>query len=450
MTRSPYKTPDAAPLPEGQDDWRRTYWVVWIANLVTSIGMMSFLPFFPSLLEEMGVADPTARARWAGVCFAAAPLSATVSAPIWGAIGDRFGRKIMVCRAMVAIAVFVGGMGLVQAPWQLLAMRLGQGMFSGFIPPSITLVSVAAPETQQGRIAGNLATALAIGGLTGPLFGGFLQVQLGAQQPVFFVVGTMALVSAIFVWFGAHEDKAKRRGGGEKRPGKAIRQTLSDVGEVFRNPAMRATALVVFALQFGLGAVNPVLELHIQDLFGPGLEGTYWETLADRFGKKDMPLEVRVETLATSLCFGAMAVASLMALSPWGRYGDRIGHGPALVRCAVVALLALFVQGAVLVYFVLLIGRFLMGVGMAGIGPLAFGLAAGEASADRRGGAFGVVFSARTFAVAIGGTAGGLMYPYLGLRGILAVSGALLLGTLMLFRASAGSRATASARTHPR
>ena len=34
--------------------WRRTYWTVWTANLVTAIGMMSFLPFFPSLLEEMG------------------------------------------------------------------------------------------------------------------------------------------------------------------------------------------------------------------------------------------------------------------------------------------------------------------------------------------------------------------------------------------------------------
>ena len=136
--------------------WRRTYWTVWLSNLVTSIGMMSFLPFFPSLLEEMGVDDPAAKRAWAGVIFGAAPLSATLMSPIWGALGDRLGRKLMVVHSMLAICLFVGGMHWASTPWQLLAMRLGQGLFSGFIPPSITLVSVGAPPERQGRVAGDL------------------------------------------------------------------------------------------------------------------------------------------------------------------------------------------------------------------------------------------------------------------------------------------------------
>ena len=64
----------------------------------------------------------------------------------------------------------------------------------------------------------------------------------------------------------------------------------------------------------------------------------------------------------------------------------------------------------------------------------AFGLAAGQASQERRGGAFGVVFSARTFAVAVGGTAGGFLNPYIGIRGVMLVSAALLVGTVVLFR----------------
>lgn len=432
------QAPPAAPSPGGAPRWRRTYWVVWAANLVTSIGMMSFLPFFPSLLEEMGIEEEGRRSLWAGVCFAAAPLSATFSAPIWGAIGDRFGRKVMVCRAMVAIALFVGAMGFAATPWQLLALRLGQGMFSGFIPPSITLVSIAAPEDRQGRVAGNLGTALAVGGLVGPLLGSFLANAFGSRQAVFFVVGGLATVAALLVWVGAEEDRSLRRVGGAPASGRPVRDAfarlVADLGEVFAQPAMRATALVVFALQFGLGAVNPILELYIQGLFEGDLTATAWPRLVALFGGGAGSLEVQAETLATGLSFGAMAVANLVSLPLWGVYGDRVGHSRALAQCGLVAALSLVVQAATASYPVFLAGRFLMGIGLAGIGPLAFGLAAGQARADRRGGAFGVVFSARTFAVAVGGTAGGALYTLLEARGLMLLGALLVVAALVVFR----------------
>jgi MFS family permease len=74
-----------------------------------------------------------------------------------------------------------------------------------------------------------------------------------------------------------------------------------------------------------------------------------------------------------------------------------------------------------------------MGVGMSGVGPLAFGLAAGEASADRRGGAFGAVFSARTLAVAVGGIAGGWVYHYVGARGLMLGSSVVIVAALLDF-----------------
>ncbi len=439
------------PIP-APTTWKRTYWVVWVANLVTSIGMMSFLPFFPSLLAEMGVTDEGDRSIWAGVCFAAAPLSATISAPIWGAIGDRFGRKVMVCRAMMAIAVFVGAMGFASTPWQLLALRLAQGTFSGFIPPSITLVSIVAPEDRQGRVAGNLGTALAIGGLVGPLLGSFLANALGSRQAVFFVVGGLAFVSAFIVWFGAHEDRSLRQQAGATPGGSSdsARRTIrgafvrigKDIGEVLASPAMRATALVVFALQFGLGAINPILELYIEGLFGSDLSGTIWPRLVTLFGAGEGSLETQAQTLATGLSFGAMAVANLLSLPLWGIYGDRVGHRRALSQCGVLAAAALILQASTAHYGVFLAGRFLMGIGMAGIGPLAFGLAAGEARAERRGGAFGVVFSARTFAVAVGGTSGGFLYQFLEARGLMVMAALLVVGTLLFFRRAAAPATT--------
>lgn len=432
-------------------DWRRTYWVVWAANLITSIGMMSFLPFFPSLLEEMGVRDEAEVARWAGVCFAAAPLTATFSAPLWGAVGDRFGRKLMVCRSMVAIALFVGAMGFATTPWQLLALRLAQGLFSGFIPPSITLVSVLAPADQQGRIAGNLTTALAIGALVGPLFGGLAVSVLGSHQRVFFAVAGLASLATLLVVLGAREDRSTWRKEAQPVGLRAVlRAAFGDLRDVVASPALRATALLVFALQFGLGALNPVMELHVREFFtGVDVEGSLLHRVTRLVGSEGLTVQDRVEALATSLAFGVMAIASLVTLGPWGRFGDRIGHRRALLYCAVVCIGSLLLQAVAPLYAVLLLGRAAMGVGLSGIGPLAFGLAAGEASADRRGGAFGAVFSARTLAVAIGGIAGGAAYEHVGARGLMLASSAVVVAALLGFAAVTATSERGQAGSEP-
>jgi DHA1 family multidrug resistance protein-like MFS transporter len=426
--------------------WRRTYWVVWLANLVTAIGMMSFLPFFPSLLEEMGVDDPTAKRAWAGAIFGAAPLSATLMSPIWGALGDRFGRKLMVCRSMIAICLFVGAMYWASMPWHLLTLRLGQGLFSGFIPPSITLVSVGAPPERQGRVAGDLTTALALGGLIGPGLGGAIAVWTGSRRDVFLFVGVAALLSAALVALFAAEDKSLR----QQRTGRmtvraALRETGADVGGVLASPLLRSMAVVVFALQLGLGSVNPLLELHVRDVLGAQLGGWSWVGALFRFDASD---RVAVETFATGMLFTVMGLANLVSLPVWGRYGDAFGHRRALILCALGSVVALVIQATASGYPLLLAGRALMGVAMAGTGPLAFGMAAAETGADRRGSAFGVVFSARTLAVAVGATAGGLASPWIGVRGVMTAGAVVVAAALWGFlRSGPRDQAASSATT---
>src|SRR5262245_1912209 len=104
--------------------------------------MAGFLPAFPIILPRLGITDPSAVAIWTGALTAAAPFSAALAGPLWGAIGDRIGRKLMVLRALGGLVVFTGAMAFVSDPVLLLALRLGQGVFSGFIAPSLTFVSV--------------------------------------------------------------------------------------------------------------------------------------------------------------------------------------------------------------------------------------------------------------------------------------------------------------------
>lgn len=394
-------------------EWKRTYWAVWAANLVTSCGMMSFLPFFPSHLERLGLTDRAEIALWAGIVYGAAPFSAGLMAPLWGALGDRYGRRLMVLRAMAGVTVFVGAMSLARSPLQLLVLRILQGVFSGFLAPSVTLVSVLAPADRQGEVAGSLQTAVSLGAIAGPGIGGVLSAHVGLDSLFLFVAGASAIGGLLVLLF-AREDAARRIDAGARaRPLEVLRGTLRDLVQVWRNPRLRAALLLIFVLQFGMGSTNPLLEIHVRDLCG---------TTSER------------ALLLTGYLFSAMALVNVIALPLWGRFGDRRGHVKGLILTALASSGALLLHALAPVYWMLLAARALLGGAAAGTGPLAFGLAAAEISVDRRGGAFGAVFSARTLALSTSAVAGGWLSRYLGIRGLFLAGAALVLLALTSLR----------------
>jgi MFS family permease len=330
--------------------------------------------------------------------------------PIWGALGDRFGRRLMVLRAMGAIALFVGLMAFARSPWELLALRLAQGLFSGFLAPSLTLVSIATPPESQGRVAGSLNTSMVWGAILGPLLGELVRAELGIRE-VYLAVSALSLVGLTLVRAFAAEDRSTRReSSGGVRPLALLRESFGDLGELRQSRNLRAAVALLFVVQFGMGATNPQLELYVREL----------------------PSQLTSLAPSTAVLFSLMAFANLVAMPLWGRFGDDRGAYRALRLCAVWSGLALLVHALVPGYEVLLLARILLGGGSAGSGPLAFGVAAAETRIDRRGGAFGVVFSARALAVSSSAMLGGLVVAAVGLRGLFAVGGALVLLVLVL------------------
>jgi DHA1 family multidrug resistance protein-like MFS transporter len=393
--------------------WKRTFAAVWLANTVTAIGMMAFLPFFPSQLEHLGLTDRDEIATWAGVLYGAAPLFAALSSPLWGALGDRVGRRVMILRSMLAITLFVGAMSFATSPWELLALRIAQGLFSGFVAPSITLVSVQAPAEAQSRVSGWLQTSMVLGAILGPLAGELLRAEFGIDE-VYLAVAVLSLVSAVLVLAFAHEDASSRRSDGQRlAPLGALQTLLRDVGELRGNVALRASILLLFCLQFGMGATNPLLELHVRDVKS-------WLGWLEP---------------STAALFFAMSAANLVAMPLWGRLGDRRGAYPTLRTCSILCAAALVAQGLAPSYEFLLLARVLFGAAMAGSAPLAFGVAAAESSASQRGGAIGVVFAARAFAIAVASMCGGALSVLVGVRGLFLGSAALLALSLLLLRA---------------
>ena len=385
--------------------WKRTYRVVFVANLVTAIGMMSFLPFFPAYLKAMGVHDDAELKIWSGLVFGAAPFAAAIMGPIWGSIGDRSSRKAMVLRAQIAIALAALCMGFANSPMTLLLLRIGQGVFSGFVPPSITLVSVAAPREKQGRIAGTLQAALAAGSVVGPLVGALLQHAFGLRS-VFFFVAAAALVSGLLVAFFAQEDRELRVSIEGWSPTMVLRAVGQDLVKVWRVPRMRAAFVFLAAVQFGIGASNPLMQLYVEEI---------WTGAAERI--PDL----------TSLLFTAVALASFFATPLWGRVGDRLGHGKVLVRATLLTALVLIGHGFASLFALLLLLRLVLGVGASGVNAAAFGSAGRDTPQELRGSAFGVIFSARALSVSLGAMSGGALASLLGIDGLFWAMGASLL-----------------------
>jgi len=381
--------------------WQRTYWVVFFANLVTAAGMMSFLPFFPALVEGFGIEDEGLRAVWSGVLFGAAPLSAALMGPVWGSLGDRLGRKPMVVRALCAITVFVGAMAFATSPWQLLALRLGQGIFSGFVPPSLTLVSVVTPRALQGRVTGTLQTALPAGMITGPLIGAWIQ-SVFSIQAVFLFVSLTAGAGALAVGLFAREDSRLRSTIERFSPTSMLAGAFRDLRTLWRNEALRFSVAGLFCVQFALGTTNPILQLLVEEVW------------------RGEP--ARVETL-TALLFSALALAAIVATPLWGRFGDTLGHRRALHLSAGASFLLLGLHAAVGAYALLFSLRVLLGLSSPGTNTAAFALATVETRDEERGTALGAVFSARSLAVSCGALCGGGLASLLGVRGLFWVVG---------------------------
>lgn len=147
---------------------------------------------------------------WTAAAGSVSGLSMGIASPIWGIMGDRFGRKPMLLRSMVGGAVTVGLIYFVQTPDQLVILRFMQGATSGTVAAATALVAVETPRNRVGWALGVVTSAVALGGAIGPVIGGLAAALLGLRL-VFLGGGILLLVSTIPVFLVVRESPLRRR-----------------------------------------------------------------------------------------------------------------------------------------------------------------------------------------------------------------------------------------------
>lgn len=158
--------------PSGAVSWRRNLAAIWLTELVAIAAFAVAVPFLPFFIQELGVQDEREIRLWAGLVFSTHAIAMGICGPIWGALSDRYGRKVMVERAMFGGAVVIAMIGWAQNIGQFMVLRALWGGLTGTITAATTLVASTTPRERVGHALGLLQMAIYIGSSTGPLLGG--------------------------------------------------------------------------------------------------------------------------------------------------------------------------------------------------------------------------------------------------------------------------------------
>jgi DHA1 family multidrug resistance protein-like MFS transporter len=385
------------------DTWKRNLYVVWIAELVAISGFSVIFPFLPYFVQELGITEIHQVELWSGILFATQALTMAIFAPIWGSVADRYGRKLMVQRAMFGGAVVLAAMGFVQNVWQLAILRAIQGMLTGTVPAATTLVASSTPRERSGYALGLLQMAVWTGASIGPLLGGLVADTWG-YRAAFWVTGSLLFLAGLTVWRFVEED-FEPPSRDENSPNDGFWDGLK---LVVRSRGLLSLFSIRFIVRTAVRLMGPVLPLFIQSMVLP---------------------TARVATI-TGLISGVSAATGAIGAVTLGRASDRFGYRRVLLICTAGAAILYVPQFFVATPWQLLVLQGGVGLVMSGVLAAISALLANLAPEGRQGAVYGVDSSVVAMANAVGPMLGATVAATVGQRAsFLLTAGMLALAT---------------------
>jgi DHA1 family multidrug resistance protein-like MFS transporter len=385
---SSFPDDQSSPDPSAHRGWKRNLAILWFGQLIAISGFSVFMPFLPYYVQELGITEVKQVAFWAGLLTSAQAVTMALVAPVWGSLADRYGRKIMVVRAMLGGAVIVSLMGFVGNVWQLVILRAIQGTLTGTVSAATTLVVSSAPPQRRGFALGTLQMAIYLGGSVGPLLGGFIADSVG-YRPTFWVTGALLFVAGVLVTTLVRENFVPVARG-EQAP------LLEGLLIVFRTRALMLVCGIRVLMRMAVRIIGPVLPLFIQGIAAPG---------------------VKIASLTGTIA-GFGSAASAVGAVFMGRLADRIGPRRILIVCGAAASALYAVQAWVQTPMQLLALRVASGVAMGGILASVSSLQAALAPKGRYGAVYGVDTSMVAAANAISPMIGAALTATFGLTSV--------------------------------
>ncbi|EQB4816528.1 TPA: multidrug efflux MFS transporter [Citrobacter amalonaticus] len=314
------------------ESWKVNLISVWFGCFFTGLAISQILPFLPLYISQLGVNSHEALSMWSGLTFSVTFLISAIVSPLWGGLADRKGRKLMLLRASLGMAIAILLQAFATNVWQLFLLRGIMGLTSGYIPNAMALVASQVPRERSGWALSTLATAQISGVIGGPLMGGFIADHVGLR-PVFFITAMLLIVSFMVTLFLIKEGVRPTLKKSERLSGKAVFASLPYPALVI---SLFFTTLVI---QLCNGSISPILALFI----------------------KSMAPDSNNIAFLSGLIASVPGVSALISAPRLGKLGDRIGTERILMATLICAVVLFFAMSWVTTPFQLGVLRFLLG-----------------------------------------------------------------------------------------
>lgn len=359
------------------------------------------LPFLSLYIDSFGNFSEAYVQQWSGWVFGVTFVTAFLFAPIWGRVGDKYGRKKILIISAFGLGLSVFSMGLADSVWQLFFLRLFMGVFTGFIPMSQALIATQTPKNIAGKVLGTLQTGSITGSLMGPMLGGLLADSFG-YSATFQGTSITVFLSGLIVIFGIKEVKMED----ENSDNKTSYSSREVIRHIVRHPVLVMVMLVSLFVQIAHFSIQPILSLYVAELHGTANLAFF-----------------------SGIAFSAAGLGNLLMARRWGRIADRVGYIKILVFLLFMAGIVYLPGAFVTSIWQLVIIRFLLGASIGGIIPVRSAYIRQEAPLAMQGEVLGYNTSIRFLGNMIGPALGGMLSGYFGFSSVFFVTSTLLVAS---------------------
>ena len=315
-----------------RENWEQNLLVLWFGTFIAGVGFSLIMPFMSLYIDTLGDFTKSELNFYSGLTFSSTFLVTAVISPMWGKLADQKGRKIMLLRTSLGMAIVLALMGTVTSVFQLIALRFLQGIFSGYISNANALQATCTPKHKSGQVLGTLATGQVSGTLLGPLLGGTIASAFG-YRVTFFITGAILLVVFVLSATMVHEE-FQPIAKGDMKPAKEIFKKLEYPHVIL---GMFVTTMII---QASNSSISPLISLYVRQLL---------------HGHGNV-------TFISGIIASIPGIATLIAAPRLGALGDRIGTERILAIGLIAAILVYIPMAFVQNVYQLAFLRFLVGI----------------------------------------------------------------------------------------
>ncbi|MDD5126616.1 MAG: MFS transporter [Dehalococcoidales bacterium] len=376
-------------------EWKRNLYAIVAAEFIVLIGFNSAISFLALFIQELGDFSNQEATLWTGIATGSSGIAMFFTAPIWGILADRWGRKPMLLRSQFGAAVVMALMAVCPNIYLFIGLRIALGTLAGTIAAASALVATTTPREKVPYAMGLIMVAVFSGQSFGPLLGGFVAHGFG-YRAAFFATAFLLAAGGFIVLFMVKEKF--------ERPPSHAHASLTDVMSLISSRQMLALLAVLFTIQAGPQMIAPILPLFFKSLDPTGAAAA-----------------------SAGLAFSMMGILAAASALIIGRFGKNIPLKKILIySCLGSCLLYLPpIFAANSVYLIIFFG--LTGIFVGGLMMSSNALVALTVPLSRQGIAYGIAQSANALGGGLGPLIGGSIATAVGFRPVFGVTSGIFL-----------------------